>query len=222
MTKTALATAAASKQGFSNAEFIAKAMEYAGQRYEMIWDHHLWRYSVTDVTQAVPADPAGGIVEINDATMAFVLAVRFADQELLPIDRETILRIAAEAYDGSGSPGGFDHLAPSVDGKPQIRLYRIPDKGENLLTIGKKKTPAWADDAEPMPLPGIANTLLALVAADLLEYQRQYGKAQAKFSEGFALLEKMVQTETEQRGRSRVVIPEPYDGGYSYDAHLVK
>ena len=222
MTKTEFATMAAGRQGFSNTEFIAKAKEFAVLRMKLIWDAYLWRQSITVKTdQAVAADEQD--VEIDDTTMEFVVALRFDDNLLDPMDHETVLRIAAEAYDGSGDPGGFEHLEPSATGEPNIRLFRTPDAAGTLLVIAKKLLATWGDDGDPPRIPGLDNCLLSFIEHDLLQYQRQYGKAQMKLQEATALLEQMKTIEIGQRGRKRRLIPDPYEGGsYTYDAFVTK
>ena len=67
--------------------------------------------------------------------------------------------------------------------RPRIRLFRRPAEAYSVLALCKRSYPGLVHDWEAPALPNVENALLAFATADLLERQRQYGKALAKLKE---------------------------------------
>lgn len=116
-------------------------------------------------------------------------------------------------WDGSSSYG--------ASGIPRIKLVPTPDQAGTLFILGKKQScvrqfgeiTAIAND-RPIELRGADNALMAFVEGDLLEYSRQYAKAQAKYTEGAAHVSTMKDMERGQQQQISRIIP---DSDYSYD-----
>ena len=71
----------------------------------------------------------------------------------------------------------------------------------SLLIIGKKALPPLMVDSDTPIIRGIDQVLLAYAEADMLDYHRQYGKAQAKFAEAEKLFADAVALEQQQDQR---------------------
>lgn len=90
----------------------------------------------------------------------------------------------------------------------RIRLSPKPVVDTEFKALVKLKPQALTADADAPQLRGIENALLALVQGDMLERQRRYGQAQAKFAEGMALLDQLKRTEVMQEANLTRILPE--------------
>lgn len=105
-------------------------------------------------------------------------------------------------------------------GVPRIKLVPTPNTNGTLFILGKKQSQmrqfgeatAITNDSD-FELRGIENALMAYTEGDLLEYSRQYGKAQAKFQEGAAQVSIMKDMERGQQQQISRIIP---DSLYDY------
>jgi hypothetical protein len=93
----------------------------------------------------------------------------------------------------------------------RLRLSPVPTEATALKALVKLKAQVLADDDDTPQLRGIENTLLAFAQGDMLERQRRYGQAQAKFQEGVALLEQLKRTEVMQEAVTTRIVPEVYE-----------
>lgn len=97
----------------------------------------------------------------------------------------------------------------------QIRLTRQTTAQTNLRALGKLRANILDDDDAPR-IDNIAEPLIGLVQADMLERQRQYSKAQAKRGEAGALVAGLlVDLQRRQSADGMQIIPdmEPYSLG---------
>lgn len=98
--------------------------------------------------------------------------------------------------------------------RQRIRLVQIPDSAIALRVLGKRSMPSFTDDLDEPAINGITNCLLAFGQADMLERERQYGKAELKKKEGVMLLQQLQAQEVVQQAHQSQIIPE---SGYGDD-----
>ena len=127
------------------------------------------------------------------------------------------------------TPGNFINLSRLINdgtttygdsGIPRIKLVPTPDQSGTLFILGKRQSPirqngetATITADQAFEIRGIENALMAFTEGDLLEYSRQYGKAQAKFAEGAAHVGTMKDMERGQQQQISRIIP---DSTYDY------
>lgn len=98
----------------------------------------------------------------------------------------------------------------------RLRLVGIPNDGTVLRVLGKAKAPSFSEDSDEPVIQGIENCLLAFAQGDMLERERQYGKAQLCYQEGVALLDRLKAIEVVQAAHNKRIVPDdgygnPYD-----------
>ena len=111
-------------------------------------------------------------------------------------------------------------VAYGLAGVPRIKLIPVPNVNGTLFVLGKKQSQmrqfgeaqTITNDSN-FELHGVENALMAYTEGDLLEYSRQYGKAQAKFQEGAAQVSIMKDMERGQQQQISRIIP---DSLYDY------
>lgn len=184
------------------------------RRYQMIYDQYAWRDSITNVTMAIAAGETssafpGGIERIK--AIAIASSPRFT--VLTPIDSAQALRLNPAILDTSsaGEISGYEDFSDD-DGVRMIRWFPAPNSDTTLLVTGKRTLTNLTSDTATPVLRNIDNALIAYATGDMLERQRQYGKAQAKFSEGASLLQEMIAIETSQGANVPRIIPDVEPG----------
>ena len=203
----------AAKLGLSDSVTLAQAGEFVKARWRMIWNSQLWRQTRYYDTVAVPA----GTQEITlTSPIDFILAARWNGiTNLAAVLDLSVLATNPAAWDGTGTPIAFVPLAQDATGQTRLRLLQRPQQDGTLLLAGKRKCIELVLETDSPILPGVDETLVAFVMADLYQYLRQFAKAQACQQEGTALLQKMVEIETSQASEVRQIIPEEQVLGYS-------
>lgn len=105
-------------------------------------------------------------------------------------------------------------------GVPRIKLVPTPIQDGTLFVLGKKQSPirqlgetATVLANQAFEIRGVENALMAFTEGDLLEFSRQYGKAQAKFAEAAAHVGTMKDMERGQQQQISRIIP---DSLYDY------
>lgn len=98
----------------------------------------------------------------------------------------------------------------------RVRLVGVPDNGTVVRVLGKAKCPGLTEDGDEPVIQGIENCLLAFAQGDMLQRERQYGKAQQCYTEAVALLDRLKQIEVVQAANNKRIIPDdgygnPYD-----------
>ena len=100
----------------------------------------------------------------------------------------------------------------------RIQFFQKPSASQTFTFMCKRAWSNLYDDSETPIIRGCTTALLAYAHADLLEYMRQYGKAQSKFAEAMALEAQYEESEVWQRGGQIQIVPEiggDVDMGYS-------
>ncbi len=98
-----------------------------------------------------------------------------------------------------------DTRSPSFQ---RIRVFDIPNQSADIKVAGKVKCEALDFDNQEPQLRGCENILMTFAQADMLERERQYGKAQGKVNEAVALLEQYKRIEVVQQAHNMRIIPE--------------
>lgn len=112
----------------------------------------------------------------------------------------------------SGDP--FYRMAPSElsTAFARVRLFQVPEWNGGaevpFLVLGKARLAGFEDDYAGPMIRGSENCLIAYATGDMLERGRQFGKAQAKFQEGSAMLVQMVSVDQAQSAGVMRLIPE--------------
>lgn len=114
----------------------------------------------------------------------------------------------------------FSLLSADTGGKlrQRIRLVDIPSDSLTVRILGKRACPTFTNDLDVPALTGVDNCLLAFAHADMLERERQYGKAKLKVdNEALPLLEQLKANEAVQQAHNLRIIPENgYGDDYGY------
>lgn len=102
--------------------------------------------------------------------------------------------------------------------RQRIRLVDIPSDSLTVRILGKRACPTFTNDLDVPALTGVDNCLLAFAHADMLERERQYGKAKLKVdNEALPLLEQLKANEAVQQAHNLRIIPENgYGDDYGY------
>lgn len=94
----------------------------------------------------------------------------------------------------------------------RVRLLRAVETdataAESLMFYGKRRLIPMEEDLSAPQLSQIDDILIAFTTADMLERERQYGKAQLKVQEANALLANRMIQERNQKGNRVQIIPQ--------------
>jgi len=234
MTISDIATLVCTKMGRTDTDTLSVAKSLLKRRYQMIYDSALWAESLATVSKAVVAglpdvtldldpdvyyNPSGTVVGASAPRLEIPISVRFIATaetdgiELTPSDWWTFFQIDPNVLTNDSThrarPSRFIHLPRSNVSSvisARIRLVPSPDTDGTVYVLGKLKWSEPADTDTPT-INGIENTLLAMNEADMLERQRQYGKAQIKMNEAGVLLTQMREAHKNQFASDTVIIP---------------
>lgn len=99
--------------------------------------------------------------------------------------------------------GPNDTFAPRVQ---RIRLAPVPSGAGSILVLGKRAFPGFASGQE-FALQNVDNALQDFTLADLLERNRQYGKATQQAQAANTQLQIAFDLETKQAANERRIIP---------------
>lgn len=112
-------------------------------------------------------------------------------------------------------PRASDTALYGQSGVPRIKLIPTPDQNGTLFILGKQQSrirqlgeDAAITEDMPFTIRGIDNALIAFTEGDLLEYSRQYAKAQAKFGEAASHVSVMKDMERNQQQQISRIIPD--------------
>jgi hypothetical protein len=195
----------------SDAISVSLCKQFIQRRYQMIYDMRNWNDAKMNVSANL-TDTTGGILQMP-AAIDRVIAIRASgDHILVPTDSPAVMQIDPLAFERSAVPLAYeefsdDNSAPSAPGPNKIRFIPIPSQTVPILITGKRTFVNLVNDTDSPIIRNIDNPLIAFATADMLERQRQYGKAQAKVSEATSLLNVMIQLETEKGGNMPRIIP---------------
>lgn len=112
--------------------------------------------------------------------------------------------------DGMGIYTNGAHVAAAgvAPKRERIHLFGSIPNGTGLRVLGKRVVPRLVEDTDEPGLSCADPLLLLLAQADMLERERQYGKAQAVKAEAVALLGQLKAVETVQQAHNVRFIPE--------------
>lgn len=146
----------------------------------------------------------------------------------LTVDFQTIAPgefvAAASTADLSGPAGEavtatIRKVIPSVTGvtiaasdtaalkRQRIRLLQIPTESTTIRVLGKRTMPTFESDLDTPPINGMENCLLAFAHADMLQRERQYGKARELQEEAIGLLDQLKDLEVVQQAHNISIQP---------------
>ena len=104
----------------------------------------------------------------------------------------------------------------------RIHFHSTPQNARTGLLLFKRTFQPLLNDSDAPLIGGIDNALLCAAESDMLEGQRQYGKAQAKMQEAVAMIGTMQDLERQQSANLIRIIPcpepDPVCLGASYGA----
>lgn len=168
-------------------------------RYRMIWDAELWR----DSQQVTSASATAATVAFPADTQR-IISIRCGSAFVDPVDATFIVETDPTLFEATGQPKYYEDFTNPGDGVHSLRLFPHPTGGAPaaLIIVAKRPCPTLADGDTPA-LRNVDNALLAFATGDMLERQRHYAKAQAKFQEAATHLDWMRKVESEQADRQR-------------------
>jgi len=234
MTLSSLASFITSKLQDTDAASVTACKSYINARYRMIWESCLWTETLGIATKAVVAGdqtitldgaPSTTFYQSVVAPTTFIdfpVAVKMTETgnddgaEVINSDWATFFQIDPNAWIDVTSrramPSGYINLPKDGSGYCRIKPVPVPQTAGTLYVLGKLKWVELTDSDSPC-LRGIDNALLAFAEGDMLERARQYGKAQAKFTEAAAAIAIMRDLEKGQQASISRIIPleEGYD-----------
>jgi len=177
-----------------------RCKEYLRSRYIMIFDSFFWADSALIATANLAADVA--TFPYPDG-MERVKTIRCNGTYFLdPIDTTFLIESDPTIFERSGKPIYYDEDTTTPN-TYRITVYPTPDTDTTFLIYGKRICPALTDDGDVSILRNCDNAIIAFAMGDMLERQRQYGKAQAKFQEAAEHLKGAKALETEQANQPR-------------------
>jgi hypothetical protein len=106
---------------------------------------------------------------------------RFLD----PVDSTFLIESDPGIYEEYGRVKYYEEIGNGA--QRQIRIYPIPLNGTTLLFYGKLVCPGLVADTDTPVIRNIDMALIAYAYGDMLQRQRQYGKADLKFKEALQL-----------------------------------
>lgn len=221
MTISDLTTHITNKLGKTDAVAVARCKEFLKHRFRMVWERYAWADTKRLRTVTVAAGTQTVTLGAPNDDVAYVMGARWGNERMLEAaSLENALMLNGAMLTEQGWTGAFAREAQNASGHAQIRLLKKPDRQEDLLMIVKLKAPTLSDNQEPnLFLANSEQAVQAFAEADMLEYMRQYGKAQAKIGEASSLLASLVDQETAQAGIQVRIIPAD-SGGYERDDFL--
>lgn len=89
--------------------------------------------------------------------------------------------------------------------------YKTGDAGEVITILCKRRCIELVHDNDTPTITNLDDALIAYAVSDLLERERQFGKAAAKVQEALALTNEMVLAERDQQQNHSQIIPEQYN-----------
>lgn len=95
----------------------------------------------------------------------------------------------------------------------RLQFFGAMPKNAVIRVLGKANPPSFLLDGDEPGLTGVENCLLAFVQSDMLQRERQYGKAQAVQAEAVQLLEQLKREQVAQQANNKRLIPEDGYGG---------
>lgn len=228
MTLSELAAFITTKLSDTETASVTACKSYINARYRMVWDSAIWTDTLGIATKAVTAgdttitlDGAPSITFYHSASVPttfidFPVAMKFTETgqdegfELIGNDWISFFGLDPNAWIDVTSrravPSNWIPLPKDGSGYMRIKPVPVPQSAGTAYVLGKLKWVTLGDSDTPC-LRGIDNALLCLAEGDMLERARQYGKAQAKFTEAAAHLQVMRDIERGQQQLNSQIVP---------------
>lgn len=156
-----------------------------------------------NIYTGTPGDPV-------NATLQLCSKARLEIESVFKPATTNPVVFAGEVFNNLTQPTGGT-IAAAATRSPayqRIRFFSIPTVATTVSVLAKMKSTSLDYDQEVSTLKNIDNCLIAFVHADLLEYRRQYGKAQSKMQEAVALLQQVIDVEALQEATNARIQPE--------------
>lgn len=188
------------KLGQTDAASAALVKTFVQNRYKMIYDSFPWRDSEMTATASL----ASTNVTTLPAGMDRIIAIRSNGNTFLdPININLLLQTDPTIFERVGLPIVYEEYTDPADNSKKVKVYPAPNTTVALFIAGKRTMPALTADGDIPILRNIDNVLITYAMGDMLERQRQYGKAEGKFTEASALLQAAKDLETGQANQVR-------------------
>lgn len=228
MTLSQLAAFVTDKLQDTDAASVTACKSYINRRYQLLWDGALWTETLGVASKAVLAgdatitlDGAPDITFFQSGSVPstfvdFPVAARFTQSgeddgiNIPGYDWVRFFQLDPNIWNDVSSrrakPENFINLPKDGSGYCRVRPVPVPDVAGSLFVLGKLKWVELGDSDSPC-LRGADNTLLAFAEGDMLERARQYGKAQAKYTEAASLIQVMKDIEKGQQQSISTITP---------------
>lgn len=107
-------------------------------------------------------------------------------------------------------PSGVTMAATETNAKrrQRIRLIEIPTTEQTIRVLGKRICPTFSADNDEAAINGSDNLIIALGTSDMLQRERQYGKARELQEEAKVLMGELKKLEVVQQVHHHRIIPE--------------
>jgi hypothetical protein len=148
-------------------------------------------------------------LELREGTQAGTLRYTFFN----PANDQTDRQVTTYPFDNGNTP------AASVEARRRcrIRLMKKPDAAVAYLALCKRSCPSLDEDFHTANITDIDNVLIDFAQGDMLQRQRQYGKAQLIFAEADRHLKIRIEQERSNSGHAVRIVPAiepmPFNGG---------
>ncbi len=218
MTLADYSTYICSRLNQSDAITVGLCKQFVQRRYQMIWDARNWRDALKNVAASL-TDTVNGLLAFP-AGIDRIVAIRGNGNHILvPIDSPQAMQLSPTVFEQMDDPMAYEEFTDDSKAR-MIRFLPIPKITTPLLIVGKRLLVNLENDTDVPLLRGIDNAIISFATADMLERQRQYGKAQAKVQEASAMLQEMIDVETKQSGNMPRVIPavDPWPLGWGFES----
>src|SRR5436190_5421204 len=174
---------------------------FLDNRYRMVWDAFFW----ADSQLVAPSSLGAGNSSCDYPTdMDRITSIRAGGDHFLdPVSQSFLIESYPKIFEQQGVPIYYDENTMVGPNLYAITVYPTPAVNTALLIYGKRKCPGLSNDSDESLLRNCDNCIIAYAMGDMLERQRQYGKAQSKFTEAGALLEEAKKVEQEQANQPR-------------------
>jgi hypothetical protein len=207
MTRDQITTLVTQTVGQIDPTSIAICNDYVQRAYEMCWNAHLWRDTVTiDSTASVTAGtntftlPSGfdRIVSIEMLFSGTVIGL------LDPTTTTFILQTEPTSLltTNPGTPKKYEEFV-HTDGTRKVRIFPYPDNNYTFVISGKRTCPTLSGSSE-LQIRNIDNAVIALATADMYTRLRQLGKAGEMAKKAGAFIQEALDIETAQSNQPRV------------------
>lgn len=185
---------------------IEQAMEYAKNRWNTIWNGHLWKDSIGYVSTSATIEGGKCFLRVP---LERVRNIRCNEYAIYPIDPSNVFQLDPTAFDSFGEISGFSEMGKDADDNRIVQLFKVPQdvEAQSFLVMGKKKCPELGEDDEPF-LTGVEDALVEFVAGDLWRRDQQLAKANSHFQNGSTFVEAMRKLDGEQSAANPRVIPD--------------